>query len=62
MKNLFLIVTIGLLACNSGEPVTSTESSDSAIKAIDPKGNIRDTSQYPIDTAAKDSITTGVTH
>ena len=62
VKLILIVMTLMLLACNNGEPVTSTKSSDSSIKAIDPKGTIRDTSQYPVDSIHHDSATSGLTH
>jgi hypothetical protein len=62
MKWLLFFVSFICLACNNGETVTPTKSTDSSIKSIDPNQTIRDTSQYPIDSSGKDSGTTGVTH
>jgi hypothetical protein len=51
-----------LFACSNSQTVTPTESSDSAIKAIDPNGTISDTSQYSLDSSSKDSANKGLTH
>ena len=61
MKGLLFLIVFVVMACNNGETVTETKSSDSSMEAIDPKRTIRDTSQYPVD-RARDSTNTGVTH
>jgi hypothetical protein len=62
MKYLLVSICFLCFACNNSKTVRPANSSDSAMKAIDPKGTISDTSQYPIDSAGKDSASTGVTH
>lgn len=62
MKWFLIFIAFICFACNNGETVTETNSSDSSIKAIDPGKTIRDTSQYSIDSSGKDSSSTGVTH
>jgi len=62
MKYLFILLFFLTAACNNSETVTSASSSDSSIKAIDPNGTIRDTSQYDLDTLHSDSASQGVTH
>ena len=62
MKWLMVLMILSNFACNGGQPDTPASSSDSTINAIDPKGTIRDTAQYKIDTAGSDSASNGLTH
>jgi hypothetical protein len=44
-------ISVSFLPVIIAKMVTPTTSFDSAIKAIDPKGTISDTSQYPVDSS-----------
>jgi len=59
----WLVILVVLLnACNSNEVQTPVKSSDSSVKAIDPKGTLGDTTNFPIDSLRSDSNSRGLTH